>query len=247
LELVETKYVCVVQHDRTFLRGPVPVGRIIAAMNASAAWSRSEIASYDSDTCNILPDIGTKVPWKETSSASDTGQVVNSVALLTRSNVNFLRRMSGRPSMRSLCVEAEKLVWTPSELQVDTGHGGVVGQLVPLLQFYDSTHFALTNWYRDFVFDPRKRLVSKHGFVEDLLSMKLLDMCRRRGLVEGHRHFGVYLYDDLRPSIEGDGGEERDARCAYGSGMVGHLDGGSFVTDDVRRQLRQSRLPGEHV
>jgi hypothetical protein len=40
-------------------------------------------------------------------------------------------------------------------------------RLVPLVQWYDTTHIASTWYYRRFVFDRRARRVAKGGFIED--------------------------------------------------------------------------------
>jgi hypothetical protein len=236
LDLVQTKYILVLQHDRSFIRGPVPASRILAAMDASAGWTRPSFNAI----CPIgFPGpAGGTVQWKETSSLSDTGQVLNSVALLTRSTLNHLGRTAGRPSARGLRADAERLVRAPPELDVD----GRAGKLVPLLQFYDSTHFALTQWYRNFAFDPKKRLVRKHGFVEDLMSVKLIHMCKNRGLIEGHKHFGCYLFDDVE-SYAGKNDDTCEKKKAFRSigGMVGHIDGGSFVVEEVKERLRRGK------
>jgi hypothetical protein len=223
--LVDTKYVCVVQHDRTFLRH-VPVKSIVAAMEASASWAHQE----GSDG---LPD-----------------QVVKSVGLLTRSNMNYLQRVVGRPSFRGHHLDIELLTWKPLELR--TGGGANQPKLIPLLQFYDSTHIALTRHYLDFVFDAETRLVSRGGFVEDRLSGALLQSIRRFGLVVGHRPFGCYLFDDglCWSNMESEGrsasthvvGHEitrqnlQRGAHRLGVGHVGHLDGGSFISTDAERE-----------
>jgi len=70
-------------------------------------------------------------------------------------------------------------------------------RFVPLLQWYDSTHFCSTVHYRSFVFGRRngKRLVAKGGFIEDKLSQQQLAEIREGG-VEANRDWGTYLLDD---------------------------------------------------
>ena len=70
-------------------------------------------------------------------------------------------------------------------------------RFVPLLQWYDSTHFCSTAHYRSFVFGRRngKRLVAKGGFIEDKLSQQQLAEIREGG-VEANRDWGTYLLDD---------------------------------------------------
>lgn len=49
--------------------------------------------------------------------------------------------------------------------------------LVPLVQWYDSTHIASTAYYRNFVFDRRVKRVTKGGFIEDKLGQQQLKVC----------------------------------------------------------------------
>jgi hypothetical protein len=225
--LVSTKYVCVVQHDRTFLR-QVPISFIIASMDASG-------------------------PVSEEGPGDFREQLVKSVGLLTRSNVNYIQRVMGRPAVRGHHLDLATLVREPPELQVPGDHPR--SKLIPLLQFYDSTHIALTQHYLDFVFDVRNRLVSRGGFVEDRLSVTLMQSIRRCGLVAGHRPFGCYLFDDglswsgsqvnqngteynTHLISQATGRELQKGAHRLGVGHVGHLDGGSFIScDAVRNQI----------
>mmetsp|Transcript_27061 Transcript_27061/g.83081 ORF Transcript_27061/g.83081 Transcript_27061/m.83081 type:complete len:313 (-) Transcript_27061:361-1299(-) len=78
--------------------------------------------------------------------------------------------------------------------------------VVPLLQWYDSTHVASTDHYRHFVY--RGDLVKKGGFVEDKLGQHQLADIRSRGFREAHPSYGTFVLDD---------GADRP--------MVSHLDG----------------------
>eukprot|EP00930_Biecheleria_cincta_P075221 TRINITY_DN62391_c0_g1_i1.p1 TRINITY_DN62391_c0_g1~~TRINITY_DN62391_c0_g1_i1.p1 ORF type:complete len:675 (-),score=71.09 TRINITY_DN62391_c0_g1_i1:56-2080(-) len=81
-------------------------------------------------------------------------------------------------------------------------------ELVPLVQWYDSTHVCLTAHYRNFVFGPRK-LVARGGFIEDKLGQAELQAIRSLGLEKAHPEFGTYV-------ASGDG---------FRDPCVGHLDG----------------------
>jgi hypothetical protein len=235
--LVSTRYVLVVQHDRTWLRY-CPVAAIVSAMEASTTWS--------------VPATPQPPP------GGGGGQVVKSVSIVTRSTLNYLRRIEGRPNVQRLGLieDIKALVRRPPELRdVAIDDDSKQPFFAPLLQFYDSTHIALTDFYREFVFEPRFRLVSAGGFVEDKLSVALMSVVRRDGLVRGHGKFGCYLYEDgrswdevralsgaaARAATADTGGCDR--RQENGSShrpeggaapIVGHLDGGSFLTEDQR-------------
>jgi len=85
--------------------------------------------------------------------------------------------------------------------------------LTPILFWYDNTHIVETAHYRDFIFNPKYKMVARGGFVEDKLSPVITRNVERLGLKMGHARFGCYLLDDH-------------------SGMffTGHLDGGSYKT-----------------
>lgn len=92
--------------------------------------------------------------------------------------------------------------------------------LTPTLFWYDNTHVCETSHYRDFIFDPKYKMVARGGFVEDKLSPVITRSVERLGLREGHSKFGCYLLDDHS-----------------GYFFTGHLDGGSFMTTEERQRL----------
>lgn len=92
--------------------------------------------------------------------------------------------------------------------------------LTPTLFWYDNTHICETSHYRDFIFDPRYKMVARGGFVEDKLSPVITRSIERLGLKEGHSRFGCYILDDHS-----------------GYFFTGHLDGGSFMTTTERNRL----------
>ena len=96
--------------------------------------------------------------------------------------------------------------------------------LTPTLFWYDNTHVCETSHYRDFIFNPRYKMVVRGGFVEDKLSPVITRSVERLGLREGHSKFGCYLLDDHS-----------------GFFFTGHIDGGSFMTQDERERLIQQR------
>ena len=86
-------------------------------------------------------------------------------------------------------------------------------KLVPLIFWFDSTHFCRTEFYRSSVLQP---LETHRGvwrwnigdFVEDKYGQLMSKKIRALGL-EAHAEFGAYLFDD----------ED------YSQGMVGHISG----------------------
>lgn len=81
-------------------------------------------------------------------------------------------------------------------------------KMLPLIQWYDSTHICQVSHYRGFVFGPR-RLVSSGGFIEDKLGQAQLADIRERGVEAAHPTYGTYL-------VQGDG---------FSEACVAHLDG----------------------
>ena len=97
--------------------------------------------------------------------------------------------------------------------------------LTPTLYWYDNIHVVETSHYRDFIFNPQYRMVSRGGFVEDKLSPLITKSVERLGLKDGHAKFKCYLLDDHS-----------------GYFFTGHLDGGSFASADEKEQLKKKNL-----
>lgn len=242
--LVTTPYVCVVQHDRTFLRS-VPVAKILHAMEESLSRKCPErgICKFESSAAAKSENVHV---------CQACCQPVHSVGLLTRSNVNYLARVSGRPFVRKENLDLNSLTWVPSAWE----NSDVCGRLVPLIHFYDSTHIARTDHYINFIVNPKRRIVARGGFVEEGVTSALHEAIRREGFVVGHGVFGCYLFEEplglLTQSKESDlsmapdvgsrtrGQCERRAHRRV-SGHVGHLDGGSFTPwSQQRRNSKQA-------
>jgi hypothetical protein len=229
---VTTPFVCVIQHDRTFMR-PTPLKETVDAM-----WHHPHIKYVGmSQRSNLM--------YKDIF-----------MGKYGRASGNELAEMIERPS--ELCVDASKygpdsestakMVYKRERLQdnvralaetyrksaqyleiQDTGkHPVQPGKqqltLTPTLFWYDNTHICETAHYRDFVFHPPYKMVAKGGFVEDKLSPMIKRTVERLGLKEGHSRFGCFLLDDH-------------------SGMffTGHLDGGAYLTATARETLVESQ------
>lgn len=138
------------------------------------------------------------------------------VGLPTTTNdpTNYLETMAtklGRikvfhPRLESTVVESESLP-------------GI--RFLPLIQWHDSSHFASTEYYRNFVFGTEEKLVSKGGFIEDKLGQQQGFDLRTIGWAS-HAKYGTWLLDDGFPA---------PAR------MVGHLDGKRFLRREEKVAL----------
>jgi len=80
--------------------------------------------------------------------------------------------------------------------------------MMPLIQWYDSTHICEVEYYRKFVFGPRK-LVARGGFIEDKFGQAQLADIRARGVEVSHRDWGTFIA----------------AGSGFAEPVVGHLDG----------------------
>lgn len=94
-------------------------------------------------------------------------------------------------------------------------------RFLPLIQWHDSSHFASTEYYRNFVFGTEEKLVAKGGFIEDKLGQQQGFDLREKGW-SSHAKYGTWLLDD---------GVYAPAR------MVGHLDGKRFLRKEEKAAL----------
>ena len=92
----------------------------------------------------------------------------------------------------------------------------------PLVNDVWQIHICDTKHYRDFIFNPKYKMVKRGGFVEDKVSPVIRKTVERFGLVEGHSRFGCYLLDD-----------------ASGYFFTGHYDGGAYVIEEDRADMIQ--------
>ena len=84
--------------------------------------------------------------------------------------------------------------------------------LLPCLQWYDSTHLAWSDFYRDVVFSRDLKLVSRGGFIEDKLGQAQRQTYMKDGIQQSILFWKMWLYQDNEPHVEK---------------MVAHLDGSS--------------------
>ena len=84
--------------------------------------------------------------------------------------------------------------------------------LLPCLRWYDSTHLAYSDFYRNVVFSNDLKLVVRGGFIEDKLGQAQRTYYMDLGIEASIQFWKMWLYQDDRP---------------YVAKMVAHLDGSS--------------------
>lgn len=232
LQIVSTPYVCVIQHDRTFMRqtpikevvnsmvlNPGRVKYVGISMRSNLMYGDIFLSKYGKAALGELEEMSLYLPSlvlsNETygdggsSAASATGRSERIKKNIIALKKTYFGSYQGRKRAQ------------------EVGPGKVQLSLTPTLFWYDNTHVCDTAHYRDFVFDPRLKMVARGGFVEDKLSPNILKAVERRGLTMGHSRYGCYLLDDHS-----------------GVYFTGHLDGGNFLTNAEKDALVSSkRIP----
>lgn len=127
---------------------------------------------------------------------------VEAIVKAIEANADWLQYV-GLPTSTTL--RYQQFILSKYSIRVEPRGLGPGLDVVPLIQWYDSTHICATAHYRDFVY--RGDLVKKGGFIEDKLGQKQLADIRARGM-EAHKAYSTFVLDD--------GVEEP---------MVSHLDG----------------------
>lgn len=238
--VVDTPYVCVIQHDRTFMR-PTPIQEVVSAMK-----SREEIkyvgmsmksnlnyfdifsSKYSRRAC---AELRTMIVRPEELNIGENGYGPNghSIANMVeppsqkRRQLRDVARETYKASHQNIVYEE----WVESMSNRGVNQDGFHQlSLTPTLFWYDNTHIVRTEHYRDFIFNPTFKMVARGGFVEDKLSPVMIRSCERLGLKDGHAKFGCYILDDHSGDV-----------------FTGHLDGGSYNTAGlhVKKNASESR------
>jgi hypothetical protein len=229
---VSTRFVCVIQHDRTFMR-PTPMYQALHSMwrHANIKYigmsMRSNLLYRDLFRSKYGPDAATELgklilrPPELVVDAKLYGPDSQSFQhMLHADDLSDQVRDSNQTLLETYHAHAQRWAEVDSKKYINSpGQHQMI--LMPTLYWYDNTHLAETAHYRDFIYDPRYKMVARGGFVEDKLSPVLVKTVERFGLAEGHARFGCFLLDD----------------CS-GLFFTGHLDGGSYLTDEQRQAMQ---------
>jgi hypothetical protein len=233
---VATPFVCVVQHDRTFMR-PTPIREIVEtmwnhprvkyvgiSMRSNLTYKDLFLSKYGRLYFDQLGDMVFRPPELLLES-SRFGPGCGPALAMEVSNEKVLDNIHAlAESYQSSLQNVEYKTWLQdraTQVQLDASKQQL--SLTPTLFWYDNVHIAETAHYRDFIFKPAYKMVAKGGFVEDKLSPVLKRTVERLGLKEGHSRFGCYLLDDHS-----------------GYFFTGHLDGGSYITSSSREAIVQN-------
>lgn len=230
---VSTPYVCVIQHDRTFMR-PTPLRDSVHAM-----WNHSNVkyvgmsmrsnlmysdifrSKYGKEASNAMKELILRPPELalDASVFGPDGSSCKELNCLSQNVVKSTAILFGTYTKSAQCLEQQEFARLNPP---PTGKHQL--SLTPTLFWYDNTHICETAHYRDFVFDPKYQMVARGGFVEDKLSPNIAKSVERLGLAEGHARFGCYLLDDHS-----------------GTFFTGHLDGGNYLTEEEREQFANNK------
>jgi hypothetical protein len=234
-ECVSTPYVIVIQHDRTFMR-PTPIYETVKAMwqhpnikyvgmsmRSNLLYRDQFLGKYGKSympamsSCILRPPALMLDACDYGPNSHSTENMEYSGNELLRENIQALSETYSASQQN-----IDHVDWTKSN-PLPPGKWQL--SLTPTFFWYDNVHICETAHYRDFIYNPKFKMVVKGGFVEDKLSPVLKKTVERFGLVEGHARFGCFLLDDH-------------------SGMffTGHLDGGTYLGEGGReRKLEQKK------
>jgi len=226
---VSTPYVCVIQHDRTFMR-KTPVQETLHSMLMSQGHIKYVSMSMRSNL--MYRDIFVS---KYGRPAFD-----QMIPLILRPSELLLDASQYGPdsaSTQSMKMETDKLTSNlQSNVQTYRGSsqysleqdwlkenpvpsGKHQLSLTPTIFWYDNTHICETAHYRDFIYHDQFKMVNHGGFVEESVSPIIVKSVERLGFARGHNRFGCYILDDHS-----------------GFFFTGHLDGGNYMTQMQRKE-----------
>eukprot|EP00977_Amphora_coffeiformis_P027942 scaffold34666_cov158-Amphora_coffeaeformis.AAC.11 len=254
---VSTPFVCVIQHDRTFMR-QTPMYEVLHTM-----WRHRAIKYVGiSMRSNLMyrdifhskygkaseDEMGSMIlrPRELLLDAAKYGPNGNSdeglADLVDGKILKSIRAYAEAYQGSMQC--AKQLSWVQDHPPPEGKHQLT---LTPTLFWYDNTHVCETAHYRDFVFHPKYKMVARGGFVEDKLSPVMKRTTERLGLREGHARFGCYILDDHSGLFFT--GHLDVSTCPYGTqfwciNIMSHLycaQGGGYVTEEGKAAIRDGK------
>lgn len=233
-ECVQTPFVIVIQHDRTFMR-KCPIFETVRtmwhhrnikyvgmSMRSNLLYRDMFLGKYGRSYVEAMTNCTLRPP-ELALDASLYGPDSASTQSMDYSGQEKLREniLALMETYRNSQQHSDHQEWMrthelpPNSWQLS---------LTPTFFWYDNVHICETEHYRDFIFDPTYKMVVRGGFVEDKLSPVIKKTVERFGLAHGHARFGCYLLDDH-------------------SGMffTGHLDGGAYCTKAEKDMLSSKK------
>lgn len=219
---VTTPFVCVVQHDRAFMR-PTPIREVVQtmwnhprvkyvgmSMRSNLMYKDLFLSKYGRVYFDQLGDMIFRPPELLLDSARYGPGSDRVGAMVVTSEKVRAGLMDLADTYRSSRHHLDYTNWLKKQESLDPDKQQL--SLTPTLFWYDNVHIAETAHYRDFIFNTSYQMVARGGFVEDKLSPVLIRTVERLGLREGHARFGCFLLDDHS-----------------GVFFTGHLDGGTYA------------------
>lgn len=227
---VTTPYVCVIQHDRTFMR-PTPIVESMRAMwhhhrkikyigvsmRSNLIYRDIFMSKYGKPAMEELGDLVLRPP-ELLVDATEYGPDSSSVQNMTIPTEKLRTNLESVRDLYMVSIQNRgQLDWL-ANTAIPAGKHQM--SLTPTLFWYDNTHLVETAHYRDYIFHPKYKMVAKGGFVEETTSPVMIKAVERLGLAAGHEKFGCYLLDDHS-----------------GYFFNGHLDGGTYVPVAERAKM----------
>ena len=230
---VKSPFVCVIQHDRTFMR-KTPIRQIIEtmvndvqqkvkyvglSMRSNLMYRDIVLSKYGKIATKGLCDL---VLLPQELVLDDQSLVVDEMQKLHQSALwdNVVQLSQTYMKSFHYMSHVDMIQRRSMNSTTDDFIRQRPCSLTPTLFWYDNIHICRVDHYRDFVFSSKYKMVARGGFVEDKLSPALIRNLEKLGLKDGHAKFGCYLLDDHS-----------------GFFYTGHLDGGSFIAGKVGQRL----------
>lgn len=212
--LVATPYVAVIQHDHIFRSDkPVPAAADILSFMEKGCRCNVDIAAGNASKSTTSTSTAADTA-ADTASAETTAAAMAAVTATTTANYVHLPMSTGYRHLNRC--ESDYHI-SVRKLAVQCSDGS---RFVPMLFWYDATHFARVSSYRNLVFSADSIMhggVPRGAFIEDTFGHALMDLLKDD--FEGvWPTYGMYMY--VPP------GEE--------VGLVAHLDGRKYLDTSNR-------------
>jgi hypothetical protein len=205
---VDTPYVCVIQHDRNFMRS-TPIKEVVhsiichpqqtikyvgMSMKSNLMYFDAFVGKYGKRAMDEFKTLilRPKELRLDANLYGPDGESANQVAGAYIKKDRSKTIQAFRDGYRGSHQNLNHMDWLHSRTG-NTIDGTCQLSLTPTLFWYDNTHIVETAHYRDFIFNPKYKMVARGGFVEDKLSPLITRNVERLGLKEGHSRFGCYL------------------------------------------------------